>query len=199
MLANQLREFGPLDPVVVALPRGGVHVAREVALALGASLEILAVRKLGAPLNPEYGFGAIAEDGTRVIDLDAVTKLRIGDAELEALISREKAELERRVRLYRKGRAALALRDRVVILIDDGVATGVTYTAAVRAARRQEPQKLILAVPVCAPDSALRLRNEVDQLVCLVAPPKLCGVGQWYVDFSQVSDQEVVSALADFQ
>ncbi len=197
-LANQLRQFGTCDPIVVALPRGGVPVAKEVALALGAPLEILAVRKLGAPHNPEYGIGAIAEDGTRLIDLEAVTTLRISGGDLEALISREEAELERRVALYRKRRAALGLRDRVVILVDDGVATGVSDTAAVRAVRRQEPRELILAVPVCAPDSAARLRAEVDQLLCLLAPASLCGVGQWYRDFSQVSDHEVVSILAEF-
>jgi putative phosphoribosyl transferase len=197
-LARLLLPLAAQNPVVVALPRGGLPVAKEVASALGAPLEILAVRKLGAPHNPEYGIGAIVEDGTRLIDAEAVAVLGINGGALDAIVSRETAELRRRVALYREGRPALDLKGRTVIVVDDGVATGVTDTAALRALRRREPRRLILAVPVCAPDSASRLRAEADDLICLLTPAALYGVGQWYRDFSQVSDGEVVSALEEF-
>lgn len=196
-LAERLLPLAGEDPVVVGLPRGGVPVAAEVAAALDAPLEILAVRKLGAPHNPEYGIGAIAEDGTRVFDPEALAVLGISGGALESIVVRETAELRRRVVAYRGDRQPLALRDRTVIVVDDGVATGVTDTAGLRAARRHRPRRLILAVPVCAPDSAVRLREEADEVVCLLSPDLLYGVGQWYRDFSQVSDEEVVTALAE--
>lgn len=182
-------------PVVVALPRGGVPVGREVADALDAPLEILAVRKLGAPHNPEYGIGAIAEGGTRVFDPEALAILGIDGGVLDEIVARESAELERRVEAYRDGRPPLPLAGRTVIVVDDGVATGVTDTAALRSIRRREPRRLVLAVPVCAPDSAARLREEADEVVCLLEPALLYGVGQWYRDFSQVSDEQVIAAL----
>lgn len=194
-LGAQLLPLADENPVVVGLPRGGVPVAEEVATALSAPLEILAVRKLGAPHNPEYGIGAIVEDGTRVFDSEALAVLGIENGALDAIVSRETEELRRRVVAYRGDRLPLRLKDRTVIVVDDGVATGVTDTAALRAIHRQRPQRLILAVPVCAPDALARLREEADDVVCLVAPSQLHGVGQWYRDFSQVSDQEVVAAL----
>jgi len=197
-LAERLLSLVAERPVVVALPRGGVPVAREVAMALGAPLEILAVRKLGAPHNPEYGIGAVAEDGTRLIDAEAVAGLGINGAALDSIIARETAELRRRVKVYRDERPPLDLQGRTVIVVDDGIATGVTDTAALRALRRREPRRLILAVPVCAADSIGRLRGEADAIVCLLVPPLLYGVGQWYRDFSQVSDQDVVSVLGEF-
>jgi putative phosphoribosyl transferase len=194
-LAGLLRPLASDDPVVVGLPRGGVPVASEVAAALNAPLEVLAVRKLGAPHNPEYGIGAIAEDGTRVFDAEALAVLGIGGAALESIVARETEELRRRVVAYRGGRPLLDLRSRTVVVVDDGVATGVTDTAALRAIRRLAPRRLVLAVPVCAPDSAARLREEADEVVCLIEPSLLYGVGQWYSDFSQVSDDEVLLAL----
>jgi predicted phosphoribosyltransferase len=194
-LAARLLPLAAERPVVVGLPRGGVPVADEVATALGAPLEILAVRKLGAPHNPEYGIGAIAEDGTRVFDAEALAVLGINGGVLESIVVRETAELRRRVAAYRGDRPAMELRDRTVVVVDDGVATGVTDTAALRAIRRRHPRRLVLAVPVCAPDSSARLRAEADEVVCLAEPTLLYGVGQWYRDFSQVSDQEVISAL----
>ena len=194
-LADRLLPLAAEKPVVVGLPRGGVPVAGEVAAALHAPLEILAVRKLGAPHNPEYGIGAIAEDGTRVFDAEALAVLGISGGVLDSIVGRETAELRRRVAAYRGDRPAMELRDRTVVVVDDGVATGVTDTAALRAIRRRGPRRLVLAVPVCAPDSAAALRAEADEVVCLAEPPQLYGVGQWYRDFSQVSDQEVISAL----
>jgi predicted phosphoribosyltransferase len=194
-LAKRLAPLAGEAPVVVALPRGGVPVAREVATALGAPLEVLVVRKLGAPHNPEYGIGAIAEGGTRVIDPEAVAALGIDGGVVDSIVEREAAELSRRVAAYRGDRPPLSLEGRTAIVVDDGVATGVTVTAALRAVRRQEPRRTILAVPVCPPESALRLREEADEVLCLRTPALLYGVGQWYRDFSQVSDDEVVTAL----
>lgn len=197
-LAERLLPLAAESPVVLALPRGGVPVAREVALALDAPLDFLAVRKLGAPHNPEYGIGAVAEDGTRVIDSEAIAVLGIDGGVLDSIVARETGELRRRVAAYRGERAPLDISGRTAIVVDDGVATGVTDAAALHAARRRGPRRLVLAVPVCAPDSARRLREDADDLVCLHAPPLFFGVGQWYRDFSQVSDEEVISTLAEF-
>jgi predicted phosphoribosyltransferase len=194
-LAVQLLSLASEHPVVVALPRGGVPVACEVATALHAPLEIVAVRKLGAPHNPEYGIGAIVEDGTRIFDPEALAALAIDGGMLESIVARASEELHRRVVAYRGGRPPMRLRDRTVVVIDDGVATGVTDTAAIRAIRRQRPRRLILAVPVCASDSVARMRKEADEMICLIAPPQLRGVSQWYRDFSQIHDQEVIAAL----
>jgi len=194
-LAARLLPLAVEDPIVIGLPRGGVPVAEQVAAALGAPLEILVVRKLGAPHNPEYGIGAIAEGGTRVFDPEALAVLGIDGGELDSIVARETVELRRRVTAYRGGRPLPPLRGRTVLVVDDGVATGVTDTAALRAIRRLDARRVVLAVPVCAPDSAARLREEADELICLSEPPLLYGVGQWYRDFSQVSDGEVIAAL----
>ena len=170
-------------------------VAGFWAAVLGAPLEVLAVRKLGAPHNPEYGIGAIAEGGTRVFDTEALAVLGINGGVLDSIVAREAEELRRRMTAYRGERPLAELEGRTAIVVDDGVATGVTDTAALRAIRRLRPRRLVLAVPVCAPDSAARLREEADELVCLSEPRQLYGVGQWYRDFSQVSDEEVVAAL----
>ncbi len=194
-LAAQLLPLAKESPIVVGLPRGGIPVAEEIAIPLRAPLESLAVRKLGAPHNPEYGIGAIAEDGTRVFDEEALAVLGISGATLEEIVARETAELRRRIDAYRGERSFPRLEDRTVIVVDDGVATGVTDTAALRAIRRRRPRHLVLAVPVCAPDSAARLRGEADEVICLAEPRLLYGVGQWYEDFAQVGDAEVVAAL----
>lgn len=194
-LAARLLPVADERPLILGLPRGGVPVAEEVAALLGAPLEILAVRKLGAPHNPEYGIGAIAEGGAKVFDHEALALLEIDGGTLGHIVERESAELHRRVETYRGERPQLSLRDRTVIIVDDGVATGVTDTAALRAVRRSRPRRLVLAVPVCAPDSLGRLREEADEVVCMVVPPQMHGVGQWYADFGQVSDAEVVAAL----
>jgi predicted phosphoribosyltransferase len=198
-LAGLLAPLAAERPIVVALPRGGVPVAREVARALAAPLDILAVRKLGAPRNPEYGIGAVAEDGTRVLDSEAIDVLGIPADVLESIVEREAAELHRRVALYRDDHPPLDLSERTAIVVVDGAATGLTDAAALRALRGRGARRLMLAVPVCAPQALRRLREEADELVCLFAPPLFYGVGQWYHDFSQVSDEEVIAALEEFR
>jgi putative phosphoribosyl transferase len=195
LLAERLAPLAEERPVVVALPRGGVPVATEVATALGAPLEVLVVRKLGAPHNPEYGIGAIAEGRTLVVDTEAVAGLGISRIQLDAIIEREEAELRRRVAAYRGERPRLEMSGRTVIVVDDGIATGVTDTAALRAVRRLDPRRTVLAVPVSSDEAIDRLRHEADEVVCLERSLLMRGVGGCYDDFSQVSDEEVMSAL----
>jgi predicted phosphoribosyltransferase len=194
-LGRELRSLAEERPLVIGLPRGGVPVAEEVARELNAPLGVFSVRKLGAPHNPEYGIGAIAEDGSRVFDQEALAVLGVSGGTLEEIVARETLELRRRVEAYRGEGQPHSFEGRIAIVVDDGVATGVTDTAALRAIRRHRPKRLVLAVPVCAPDSAARLRGEADELVCLLEPPHLQGVGQWYEDFTQVGDDEVIAAL----
>lgn len=194
-LGARLVELTRGSPVVVALPRGGVPVATEVAQILGAPLEILAVRKLAPRENPELGIGALAEDGTCVIDPEAANMLRVLKRELDAIIAEQKAELRRRVEAYRGDRPPLDLRDREVIVVDDGVATGVTDVAALRAVRNRHPRRVLLAVPVCPPEALDRLREEADEVIALRVPRAMRGVSQFYEDFSQVSDEEVLRDL----
>lgn len=194
-LAHRLIALKIADPVVVALPRGGVPVAEEIARAFGAPLEILGVRKLGSPANPEYGIGAIAEDGTRVVDPEAAAVLGISNGELDAVAARERAEIERQLRTYRGRRRPLDLQGRTVLIVDDGAATGLTDLAAVHAIRRRKPGWIVLALPVCSPSALELLRGEADQVLCLRAPVGFRGVSGSYSDFSQVSDREVIDAL----
>ena len=195
-LAARLAPLADEQPVVVALPRGGVPVAFEVARALGAPLDVLAVRKLGAPANPEFGVGAIAEDGTAV--LDAYTARRVGmtDDVFDATVRREVAELRRRVERYRDGRRPLEVRGRTVIVVDDGLATGLTDLAAVRALRARGTGRIVVAVPVGARESVALVGEEADEIVCHTIPPELRGVGRFYADFSPVSDAQVLALLA---
>ncbi len=184
-------------PVVVALPRGGVPVAAEVARALGAPLEILAVRKLGAPGNPELGVGAVAEDGTGVLDPQSAGRLGMTQAMLDETLARESQELQRRVERYRDGRPPIPLDGRTVIVVDDGLATGMTNLAAVRALRKRGAQSIIVAVPVGSDESVSMLAEEADRVLCLTIPKRLLGVGMWYRDFTPVSDEQVIALLAE--
>ena len=195
-LAAMLDAFkGRRDVVVLALPRGGVPVAFEVAEELGAPLDVVTVRKLGAPVNEEYAIGAIAPGGVVAIDEDAVDALRVSDLALQALIVRERRELARRERLYRGDRPMPEVARRTVIVIDDGLATGSTMRAAVAALRALGPARIIVAAPVGAPQACAAIRRVADGCVCCLTPDPLYGVGYWYEDFSQTSDAEVLDLL----
>ncbi|HYF26216.1 MAG TPA: alpha/beta family hydrolase [Baekduia sp.] len=195
-LASQLLSLVDARPVVVALPRGGVPVAAEVAAALHAPLEVLAVRKLGAPDRRELAVGALAEDGIAVVDREIVRHTGTGPDDLQDALDRESRELRRRVRAYRGGRPPQCLRDKTAIVVDDGLATGLTALAAVRAVRSRGARRVVLAVPVGSPDAVWRLRDEVDEVVCLSMPRDFRSVGQWYADFAPVEDDEVLELLA---
>ncbi len=196
-LAEKLRKYGGLpDVVVLALPRGGVPVAYEVARQIGAPLDVFLVRKLGVPWQEELAFGALASGGTKVIDWALVRQLGLSDAEIQAIIGREQSELERRERAYRDGRPAVNVRNRIAILIDDGLATGSSMLAAVRALRALGPARVVVAVPVAPPSTCDRLRSEADEVVCAYTPEPFWAVGAWYEDFTQTTDEEVRTLLA---
>src|SRR3712207_1397116 len=194
-LAERLSRYREEHPVVFALPRGGVPVGYEISRALGVPLEVLVARKLGAPGQPEFGIGAVAPDGVRVLNEEVVRRLGIPDEYIERITDRETAEVERRLKHFRGDRPEPDVRGRTAILVDDGLATGVTARAAIEALRRRHPRRLVLAAPVCAAQTAELLAPEVDELVCLEAPPDLGAIGFWYRDFAQTPDEEVVELL----
>ena len=196
-LAERLAPYAEERPVVFALPRGGVPVGAEVSRSLGAPLEVIVSRKLGAPGQPEFGIGAVAPSGVRVLNERAVRALGIEEDYLEMISARELAEAERRLKLFRGDSPYPDLERRTAILVDDGLATGVTARAALLALRRMNPRRLVLAVPVCALQTAELLRPEADDLICLLAPANLEAVGLWYRNFEQTSDEEVVRLLEE--
>jgi putative phosphoribosyl transferase len=196
LLAEKLLKYAGCDDVIVlGLPRGGVPVAYEVARRLNAPLDVFIVRKLGVPGFEELAAGAIASGGVRVLNEDVVRALPHADEIIESVTARETAELERREQSYRNGRPPPELRDRIVILVDDGLATGATMRAAVAALRRRGAAKIIVAVPVGAPETCRELEELVDEIVCAIAPEFFQAVGQYYEDFSQTSDEEVRDLL----
>jgi len=194
-LAARLRNLRGGDVVVLGLPRGGVPVAFEVARELGAPLDVIVVGKLGVPFQPELAMGAVGEGDVLVVNEPVIRKAHVSGAEFAEIERRARAELDRRACRFRGDRARLALSGRTAVLVDDGIATGATARAACRVARAQGAARIVLAVPVCSSDAAGRLRREVDQLVCLETPTWFFGVGQFYADFRQVSDEEVVELL----
>ena len=183
-------------PVVVGLPRGGVPVAFEVARALDAPLDVIIVRKLGLPAQPELGMGAIGEDGTRVLNRRVLDAARVTERELAVVEARERSEVERRARRFRGDRARLSLVGRTVIVVDDGLATGGTARAATHTVRALGAARVVLAVPVGSPDSVRSLSEDADDVIVLHSPPELRSIGEWYVDFAQTPDDEVVALLA---
>jgi putative phosphoribosyl transferase len=195
-LASELKKYAGRDDVVVlALPRGGVPVAYEVARALGAPLDVFIVRKLGVPGHEEYAMGAVASGGVRVVSEDVVRSLGLTAADVERVAAREIAELERRERLYRGQRPEPELGGRTVILVDDGLATGSTMKAAVKALAARKPASIVVAVPVAAADTCRELARDVHEVVCAVTPEPFHAVGLWYEDFRQTTDDEVHALL----
>ncbi|MFF3455420.1 alpha/beta family hydrolase [Streptomyces sp. NPDC002730] len=195
-LAEALRHLQEEKPVVLGLPRGGVPVAFQVARALGAPLDVIVVRKLGVPYHRELAFGAIGEGGVRVISDDIVRRGRLRREELASVEHAEEAELVRQARRFREDRPRVALDGRTAIIVDDGIATGATAAAACEVVRAQGAGRVVLAVPVAPPDAAAWLRTKADEVVCLSTPAMFSAVGEWYQDFSQTPDEEVVSLLA---
>lgn len=198
-LAEALQKYKEYEDVIVlGLPRGGVPVAAEIAESLGAELDLMLVRKLGTPGQRELAMGAIASVGSRVMNESVVRSLGISEAEIQQVENAERKELQRREKAYRGSRPAPMLANRCVILVDDGLATGATMRAAVDAVRQDGPAQLVIAVPVAPEDTVEMLRSEVDDLVCLAMPEYFRAIGLWYVDFSQVSDDEVRQILDRF-
>jgi len=196
-LAVALARYKDRHPVILSLPRGGIPVAYEIARALNAPLDLVLVRKIGAPLQPELAIGAIVgnDPSDAVLDEDLIATLGIQRDYVETTIAREAQEIERRRLVYLRGRRPAKIRGSAVIAVDDGIATGSTMTAALRAIRRQQPSFLLMAVPVAAPDALDRLKAETDEIVCLCTPPDLGAIGLFYADFRQVEDRDVIDLL----
>ncbi len=196
-LAARLLELPLLDPdpVVVALPRGGVPVGAVVADAIGAPLDVIIVRKLGVPSQPELAMGAIGEGGCRVLNHEVIDALGIPSRDLDAVEQRERIELAERARRLRAGRPPRSLRNRTVVLVDDGLATGSTARAAIEVARAQGAQRVVLAVPVAPKDTVRELERIADAVVCVASPEPFRAIGQWYRDFRPTTDDEVVRLL----
>ena len=196
VLAGRLSGYaGRADLIVLALPRGGVPVASEVARALGAPLDVFLVRKLGLPGHEELAMGAIASGGIRLINEDVVHTYRVSDAAIEAVTRVEMLELHRRERIYRDNRPLPPIQDRTIILVDDGLATGATMRVAVLALREESPARIVVAVPVAAAETCDEFQTIVDDVVCAETPSPFYAVGLWYEDFSQTTDEEVHELL----
>jgi putative phosphoribosyl transferase len=197
VLASRLAAYANRpDVVVLALPRGGVPVAHEVARALGAPLDVFLVRKLGVPGQEELAMGAVATGGVRVMNEQIVRALRIPDYLIDMVAAKEQKELARRERLYRGDRPPPNVRGRTVILVDDGLATGASMQAAIAALRAHQPARIVVAVPTAAPETCEALKADVDEVICAITPEPFYSVGLWYGDFSQTTDDEVKDVLA---
>jgi len=187
-LAEALKEFKNKDVLVLAIPRGGVVVGDEVATALNAALDVVVPRKIGAPFNPELAIGAIAADGSKVLDQNLIQRLDVSEEYLKKEIERQTEEIKRRISEYRGDRPPLEIEEKTVILVDDGVATGATTLAAIKYLRNKKPAQIILAIPVGPPDTVEKLKKEVDRLICLSIPSLFYAVGQFYEQFEQTTD-----------
>ena len=195
-LAAEVLHLGDADVVVLGLPRGGVPVGAQVAHHLGAPLDVIVVRKLGVPAQPELGMGAIGEDGIRVVNESVVRVAGVSPEDLARVEQRERAELERRAERFRGDRPRIPVDGRTVVVVDDGIATGSTARAACQVARAQGAARVVLAVPVAPPGWAARFEGDADELACVANPEPFHAIGQWYRDFSQTTDEQVVACLA---
>lgn len=195
-LGERLQAYRGTNPIVIGLPRGGVVVAAEVARVLDAELDVIVARKLGSPISAELAIGAVTPDGERFLNEDVIRELDVSEPYIEAVTQVQRAEARRREARFRGDRPPLRLTGRTVILVDDGIATGATIRAAVRAARKQQPGKLVVAAPVGAPEACAALRTEADEVVCLQEPAYFGAVGSWYHHFEQTEDEEVERLLA---
>lgn len=194
-LAKELEKYSQNKPIIIALPRGGVVVAYEIAKRLKAPLDIIIARKIGAPFNPEFGLGAISENGASTLDNEAIRHFGLTDGDVEQAINRENEVMSKKIELYRKGSIPMELKDQTVILVDDGLATGVTTKAAITSIKQSSPKRIILAVPVSPPDAINKLLKEVDEIVCLKTPDEFYAVSAYYDNFEQISDNEVINLL----
>ena len=195
-LGKQMARGAWTDPLVLALPRGGVPVAEHVALAIGAQLDVIVSRKIGSPFNPEMGIGAVGPDGNVVLDQLLIRRMRVDAEYIESASRLELEEIHRRESAYRGARPNPRVTGRDVIVVDDGIATGYTVMAAMRSLRDNHPLRLVVATPVCPPDTLQWLQQEVDMVVSLISPEGFSAVGQFYADFTQVSDAEVIEVLS---
>ena len=197
ILASKLTKYvNQVDTVILALPRGGVPVAYEIGKELGLPIDVFVVRKLGVPGHEELAMGAIASGGVRHINRDVVDQLRIESETIDVASRREQKEIERRERLYRGQRPPVDVRNKTVILVDDGLATGSTMRAAIAALRQHRPARIVVAVPTAAPQTCSEIADEVDEIICAATPETFYAVGQWYQEFSQTTDDEVRELLA---
>lgn len=195
-LAERLRAEGLRPDIVLAIPRGGVVIGAEVARALGVPLDVIVPRKVGAPHNPEYAVGAVTEDGTFIYDEQVLRALDLEPADLSGEVERQVQEIARRTRLYRRDAPHPSLAGKRIILTDDGIATGLTTLAALRSLKKARPREVILAVPVASREALAVLRPEVDRVVCLLVPELFFAVGQFYREFGQTTDEEVIALLS---
>ena len=194
-LARLLKSYEKETPIILGMPRGGVVVAYEIASLLHAPLDVIVTRKIGAPNQPEFAIGAIAPGDIVLLNKEVIKDIQLSNTEIQSLIDNETQEMKRRLQLYRSNRPALDVKNKTVIVVDDGLATGLTALAAIRSLRQWHPKKIILAIGACARDSAKRLQQEVDELICLLTPEPFYAVGQWYRYFDQTTDKEVIRLL----
>lgn len=198
LLAQRLQKFENENPIILALPRGGVPLGAEIAKSLNAPLDVIVVRKLGAPFDPEFAIGAIAPNDTVIINLHSIKALGLSEEDLQKVIAKESAEMERRIKLFQDNKTP-QLKDKTVIVVDDGLATGLTAQAAIHYLIRKEAAKIIMAAPVCSREAAENLRKEADEFICLHEPDNFNAVGEWYDNFPQITDDEVLEILQQFK
>lgn len=194
-LARLLKSYEKETPIILGMPRGGVVVAYEIASLLHAPLDVIVTRKIGAPNQPEFAIGAIAPGDIVLLNKEVIKDIQLSNTEIQSLINNETQEMKRRLKLYRGNRPAIDVKNKTIIVVDDGLATGLTALAAIRSLRQLHPKKIILAMGACARDSTKRLQQEVDELICLLTPEPFYAVGQWYRYFDQTTDEEVIQLL----